>query len=97
MDKDDFEYKKLAIITFHAAYNYGAVLQAYALQEYLSREYGDTRIVDYHNKEIDKSYAKPSLSDIIRNPKKSFFKLFQSILYKKKNARMGEWLKPGSC
>ena len=93
MDKDDFEYKKLAIITFHAAYNYGAVLQAYALQEYLSREYGDTRIVDYHNKDIDKSYAKPSLSDIIRNPKKSLFKLFQSILYKKKNARIVQFRK----
>ena len=28
--------KKIGIITFHKAHNYGAVLQCYALQEFLS-------------------------------------------------------------
>lgn len=27
--------KKIATITFHASYNYGSCLQAYALQEYI--------------------------------------------------------------
>lgn len=29
--------KTVGVITYHAAYNYGSVLQAYATQEYLKR------------------------------------------------------------
>lgn len=38
---------KAGIITFHWAANYGAVLQAYALQEYLNRIGIDSYIIDY--------------------------------------------------
>lgn len=38
---------KIGIITFHWAANYGAVLQAYALQEYLKRKGQDVEIIDY--------------------------------------------------
>lgn len=38
---------KAGILTFHWATNYGAVLQAYALQTYLSRRGHDCRIIDY--------------------------------------------------
>ena len=31
--------KTIGILTFHFAYNYGAMLQAYALKEYLSKDY----------------------------------------------------------
>lgn len=39
--------KKTGILTFHWAANYGAVLQAYALQTYLSRAGHDAEIIDY--------------------------------------------------
>ena len=38
---------KIGIFTFHRASNYGAVLQAYALQEYLSSQGYETCVVDY--------------------------------------------------
>lgn len=39
--------KKIGILTFHRAHNYGAVLQAYALQEYVASLGYDVSIVDY--------------------------------------------------
>lgn len=38
---------KIGILTFHPAHNHGAVLQALALQEYLSSLFPDTVIIDY--------------------------------------------------
>lgn len=49
---------KIAIITFHRACNYGAFLQAYALQEALN-QYPDIAayILDYGSRVIDERYA----------------------------------------
>ncbi len=44
MKKDN---KKIGTITFHWAANYGAVLQAFALQRYLERCGHETEIIDY--------------------------------------------------
>ncbi len=41
---------KIGILTFHCAYNYGAVLQAFALQEYLQYIGNDVHIIDYRPK-----------------------------------------------
>lgn len=42
--------KKIGILTFHNAINYGAVLQAYALQTYINNNYeADCSIIDYDN------------------------------------------------
>ena len=38
---------KIGIATFHWSDNYGAVLQAYALQHYLRNMYSDVEIIDY--------------------------------------------------
>lgn len=38
---------KIGILTFHCANNYGAVLQAYALQEYLRKDRHDAYIINY--------------------------------------------------
>ncbi len=38
---------KVGILTFHRATNYGAILQAYALIQYLINQGYDARIVDY--------------------------------------------------
>lgn len=41
---------KIGIITFHASLNCGSMLQAYALQDILSRKYGaDVEIINYSN------------------------------------------------
>ena len=49
---------KVAIITFHNAYNNGAVLQAYATQEIIHGLGHDVEIVDYHNRAVDDNYIK---------------------------------------
>ncbi len=45
--------KKIATITFHWATNYGAVLQAYALQKHLEKSGYDAEIIDYVPTRID--------------------------------------------
>ena len=49
--------KKIGIVTFHRAKNYGAMLQAYALQETLG-QYFDASIVDYRSPRLEKQYYK---------------------------------------
>lgn len=39
--------KKIGIITFHYAYNYGSVLQAFAMQTYLLEKGYEAKIIDY--------------------------------------------------
>lgn len=41
---------KTGIITFHAAINYGSVLQAFALQEYLTARGHDVSVIDFRSK-----------------------------------------------
>ena len=48
--------KKIGILTFHRAINYGAQLQAYALQQVISRLGADCELVDYICPAITKSY-----------------------------------------
>lgn len=79
---------RACIITFQSANNYGAVLQAYALQKYLNETYADTRIVDYHNSSIDKSYMQPRLVDFFHSPKNAIFRTMQAVLFKGKNAKI---------
>ena len=57
---------KIGILTFHNAYNYGAVLQAYATQE-IVKSYGhEVEIINYHNKVVDRFYK-------IRIPRRRFY------------------------
>lgn len=46
---------KIATITFHWAVNYGAVMQAYALQRYLLLHGVDTQIIDYIPRRVELS------------------------------------------
>ncbi len=48
------QQKKVGIITFHDSRNYGAVLQAYALQKKVSEYFPRTEIINYQNPEIAK-------------------------------------------
>lgn len=47
---------KIGIVTFNSAHNYGAVLQAWALQEYLRSEGHDPSVINYRIFDIDKIY-----------------------------------------
>lgn len=49
--------KKIGIITYHSAYNYGSVLQAYATQYAVKKLGYDSEIINYRMKEQRKSYA----------------------------------------
>ena len=59
--------KKIGIITFHKAHNYGAMLQVFALSKKLSHKY-DVEIIDYYNRKIYDEYK------VIRPLKKNLFK-----------------------
>lgn len=48
---------KYGIITYHRADNYGAVLQAFALEEFLNRSGQEAEIIDYRNKDIEDNYS----------------------------------------
>ena len=50
--------KKIGILTFHNAHNYGAVLQAYALKTKLNRMGYKASVLNYQNKYIGKTYRK---------------------------------------
>ncbi len=52
------EKKRIGILTFHNAHNYGAVLQAYALKTKLSRMGYEAEVLNYRNKYIAKAYRK---------------------------------------
>lgn len=57
---------KIGIITFHRAHNYGAVLQCYALQEYLKGLGYDAYVIDYRQKYIEYIYKKINIKYLIR-------------------------------
>ena len=48
--------KKVYTITFHRANNYGATLQALALQKFLEKNNYETRLIDYDNYKISDHY-----------------------------------------
>lgn len=44
---------KIAIITFHCSYNFGSVLQAYALQQVMMREGHSVSVIDYRGRDFN--------------------------------------------
>lgn len=54
---------KIGILTFHWGTNYGAILQAWCLQEYLSEQGHMVEIINYHPSQYDFSWRR-----IIRHP-----------------------------
>lgn len=48
---------KIGILTFHRAQNYGAILQTYALQQFLRREGHEVEVIDYRPEYIEQSYS----------------------------------------
>lgn len=69
--------KKIGILTFHSAYNYGAVLQCYALQQTLLEFGGQVEIINYVPSYLMKEYR---LFDISRIEKGSCIKIAKGIV-----------------
>lgn len=80
---------RIGILTFHAAHNYGAVLQCFALQEYLRSRGADVEIIDYRNKKMLDIY-KPLCFKLCRRKNVLFTleKLFNMLIgYREKRKR----------
>lgn len=76
--------KKIGIVTFHRAKNYGAVLQAYALQKTVESLGADCEIVDYKCENIDRAYKPFQFSK--SDPVKSLIKSI--LLFRKRSRRI---------
>lgn len=84
------EKKKIGIITFHRAHNYGAFLQAYALQIYLLKNGFETEIIDYRCKSIEEEYFIFPSKNILQNCKivnKTIIYIWSLMLYIKRKRR----------
>lgn len=82
---------KCGIITFHRAVNYGGVLQAYALQEYINKNVGvDCEIIDYRCENIENMY-KYRLSSY--NPKAIVKYLYKFPTNSKKKKLFNKFIK----
>lgn len=67
---------KIGILTFHCANNYGAVLQCYALQEFLKSQGHETYVIDYRPDYVIRRYRAFSRRYwIVKDIKKTFKKL----------------------
>lgn len=75
--------KKIGILTFNRAINYGAVLQAFALKNAINK-YRNTEIINYKNEKIENVYSLSS-----KNILKSILKRIQ---FSKKNKRFYKFI-----
>ena len=69
--------RKIYILTFHWATNYGAVLQSYALQRFLIQQYGNNvEIINYIPKGYEKTFCRSldirSVQNCVMNGSKLF-------------------------
>lgn len=82
---------RIGVMTFHAAMNYGSVLQAYALQEYLTSRGHDVSIIDFRSAAQERLYPGPVSFSSVFNAKQTFRRLVSgwpeiSFMYRKKRA-----------
>lgn len=68
---------RIGILTFHCAYNYGAVLQCYALQKFLLEKGHDVRVIDYRPTTITGMYKLPGRFDLFR---KNFLRAIAEVV-----------------
>lgn len=76
---------KIGILTFHYVYNYGAVLQGFALQTYLSNNGHDVNFINYVNQEVRDSYRLFKFNEYSKKHPTKFFKtLYRDVLTRNK-------------
>ena len=69
---------KIGILSFNNAYNYGGILQIYALNKKIN-EYCSSYVINYKSEFLDNLYRSPSLIKIL-NPRKLFNIVFRNSL-----------------
>lgn len=77
---------KIGLLTIHNALNYGAIFQAYATQELLSR-YGNVEIINYKNEHIERLYSPLNIrlgNNILKNLIREAFLLRSKVVRQKK-------------
>lgn len=71
---------KIGILTFHCAHNYGAVLQAYGMLEFLKSLNHEAYIIDYRPESVVKCYRRSNNRDwLSKNPKQCFLRLINYV------------------
>ena len=85
--------KKIGIVTFHNAHNYGAMLQAHALVEKIKKiNDSDAKLINYYSSKIYDQYR--VIRPISKNPIKSLIRLKEDLInYKKKKERFNNFEK----
>ena len=80
---------KVGILTFHNAFNFGAILQTYATSESVKSYGHEAEVINYHNKAVDKYYDKYrfSISKLPRNIKYVIAYLFSCFFFKRKERK----------
>ncbi|EGQ7866054.1 polysaccharide pyruvyl transferase family protein [Vibrio parahaemolyticus] len=77
--------KKIGILTIHSVYNYGAMLQAYALFKFLSEKNHNVEVIDYRPYSICRNYEF-YWKDVLINPKRALSIIKQNLLHGSKFA-----------
>jgi len=80
---------KIGIITFHRAVNYGALLQAYALEKAIEKLGAQCEIIDYRTSNIEKYYYRKVSADL--KPKQFIKKVLFLSQQKKRNRQFDEF------
>ena len=80
---------RIGILTFHCAHNYGAMLQCYALQEYLKGRGDEVYVIDYRPDYLTHPYKKHKLSHwLSKDPLRTLKRLLsEPFLLKKRGKR----------
>lgn len=81
--------KKASILTFHCVPNYGAVLQAYALQEAMKKYFDEVEILDYRPEALTREYNVINYYSVFSIAAT----LFSSNSFKKRKQRFFEYEK----
>lgn len=86
--------KKIGIFTFHRAHNYGALLQAYALQKFLKNSY-EVCFIDYYNTSVYNNYKvfKPLGRNVFKWPSRFYNNIVNYKVNFKKNQVFNNFIK----
>lgn len=90
--------KKVAVVTFHRAHNFGSVLQTYALQEYvkeLGKEAGtdiEYTVIDFYTEEQEELYKVYKSGINIKNIIKNVFVLQNAKALKMKHRKFNDFI-----
>jgi hypothetical protein len=84
--------KKVGIITIHSVYNYGAMLQAYALSKYIKSINYDSEVIDYRPYALCRAYDF-YWKDLLLDPRNALGALKQSITKRKQFIKFKDFLK----